>query len=80
MGVLSLPQESKEEKRMREREAGVVRKTNPFRGVCVRESFLSVLLCFCFINFFIIIIITIFLFSFFFFDFDLVLVFFILTF
>ena len=76
MGVLSLPQESKEEKRMREREAGVVRKTNPFRGVCVRESFLSVLLCFCFINFFIIIIITIFLFSFFFFDFDLVLVFF----
>lgn len=80
LGVLSLPQESKEEKRMREREAGVVRKTNPFRGVCVWESFLSVLLCFCFINFFIIIIITIFLFSFFFFDFDLVLVFFILTF
>lgn len=35
LGVLSLPQESKEEKRMRKREAGVVRKTNPFRGVYV---------------------------------------------
>ena len=45
LGVLSLPQESKEEKRMREREAGVVRKTNPFRGVCVWERVFWVCCC-----------------------------------